>query len=277
MTGAACMDKPLALGISPCPNDTYIFDAWINGRLGRQAPAVAARLEDIDTLNQLAMQDRLDVAKVSFYAFGLLQGRYRLLQAGGALGRGCGPLLVSRGPELTGEQLAEGRLRVAVPGELTTANLLLRLYAPGLRFIEPLSFERIMPAVARGDFDAGVIIHEGRFTYHRFGLGVVADLGQWWEDETGYPIPLGCIIARSSLAPEIIDQLERTIRASLRHARAHPRDCRVYVRSHAQEMDRQVIARHIDLYVNAFTEGYGSEGRAAIACLLERARAAGLL
>ncbi len=271
------MTAPLVLGISPCPNDTFIFEAWINGRLGQDAPAVAARLEDIETLNQRALRGAFDIAKVSFYAFGLMQDRYRLLQSGGALGRGCGPLLVSRSPALTRQALADGGLHVAVPGRLTTANLLLRLYAPALQAITPLSFEQIMPAVTRGDFDAGVIIHEGRFTYRRYGLHMVADLGEWWEVTTGHPIPLGCIIARSSLTPNIIELLEQTIRKSLLHARSRPDDSRAYIRAHAQEMDRQVIKRHIDLYVNAFTEDYGNEGRAAIACLIHRARAAGLL
>jgi len=271
------MNAPLSLGISPCPNDTYIFDAWINGRLGRDAPAVSARLEDVETLNRLAMQDMFDVAKVSFFAFGLLRGRYRLLQAGGALGRGCGPLLVGRDAALSGQDLAGKGLRVAVPGELTTANLLLRLYAPGLKAIEPLPFDRIMPAVAGGDFDAGVIIHEGRFTYRQHALHMMADLGAWWEKSTGHPIPLGCIVARTSLAPKVIERLESTIRASLLHARRHPGDAAAYIHAHAQEMDAQVIKRHIDLYVNDFTTDYGSEGRAAIACLMNRARADGLL
>jgi 1,4-dihydroxy-6-naphthoate synthase len=268
--------RPLTLGISPCPNDTYIFDAWINGRLNPDAPPVAARLEDIDTLNRLVLQDELDVAKVSFFACGRLRGRYRVLQAGGALGRGCGPLLVARDKNLTQQNLTGGNARVAVPGELTTAHLLLRLYAPDLQSVHVLPFDRIMPAVSRGECDAGVIIHEGRFTYPAYGLHVLCDLGAWWEHETGHPIPLGCIVARSSFAPDRIALLERTIRASLRHARTHPDDARDYIRSHAQEMDAQVIERHIELYVNSFTEDYGEEGRAAIACLMERAGDAGL-
>jgi 1,4-dihydroxy-6-naphthoate synthase len=269
--------NPLTLGISPCPNDTYIFEAWINGRLGPDAPAVAARLEDIDTLNRLALKGALDVVKVSFFAYGLLRARYRLLQTGGAMGRGCGPLLVSRNKGLTRHDLTRGRAQVAVPGGLTTAHLLLRLYAPGLQSVHTMPFDRIMPAVSRGEFDAGVIIHEGRFTYPDYGLHMLCDLGAWWERETGHPVPLGCIAARRSLAPGMIARLERTIRSSLLHARAHPDEARGYIRSHAQETDEQVIARHIELYVNHFTEDYGDEGRAAIACLMERASAAGLL
>jgi 1,4-dihydroxy-6-naphthoate synthase len=270
------MNAPLTLGISPCPNDTFIFDAWVNGRLGPDAPAVAARLEDIDTLNRLALHSALDVVKVSFFAYGLLRERYQLLQAGGALGRGCGPLLVSRTARLNRQDLTDAKLRVAVPGELTTAHLLLRLYQPAACTVLSLPFEQIMPAIAQGDIDAGVIIHEGRFTYQQYGLHILADLGAWWEQTTGYPIPLGCIVARSSLGPAIIANLERTIRASLMHARRNPDDSREYIHVHAQEMDPQVIARHIELYVNSFTEDYGSEGHAAIACLLERAREANL-
>jgi 1,4-dihydroxy-6-naphthoate synthase len=270
------MNTPLILGISPCPNDTFIFEAWINGRLGPDAPAIEARLEDIDTLNRMALQGVFDVVKISFYAYGLLRNSYQLLQAGGALGRGCGPLLVCSKPEMIRHRLSDGTARVAVPGELTTGHLLLRLFAPALQSVHAIPFDRIMPAVSRGEFDAGVIIHEGRFTYPTHGLHLLADLGEWWERETGHPIPLGCIAARSNLAPEMIARLERTIRASLLHARSHPDDARDYIRSHAQEIDARVIAQHIDLYVNRFSEDYGAEGHTAIECLLERARTAGL-
>ena len=254
--------------LSSTPGSTAAWD--------HTAPAVATRLEDIDTLNRLALQSALDVVKVSFFAYGLLREHYQLLQTGGALGRGCGPLLVSRNVSLTRQDLADAKLRVAVPGDLTTAHLLLRLYQPAACTVRSLPFNQIMPAIAQGEIDAGVIIHEGRFTYHQYGLHMLVDLGAWWEQTTGHPIPLGCIVARSSLGPDMIANLERTIRASLMHARQNPDDSREYIRAHAQEMDPQVIARHIELYVNSFTEDYGSEGRAAIACLLERAREAHL-
>jgi 1,4-dihydroxy-6-naphthoate synthase len=270
------MNAPISLGISPCPNDTFIFEAWINGRLGRNAPAVETRLEDIETLNRLALQSALDVVKISFFCYLKLQGRYQLLQTGGALGRGCGPLLVSRSDSLTRQDLAGTKLRVAVPGDLTTAHLLLRLYQPAIRSVQPMPFDQIMPAVMRGEYDAGVIIHEGRFTFHQYGLHMLVDLGAWWEQATGHPIPLGCIAARSSLEPGIINTLECTIRASLLHARQHPGDSYDFIRTHAREMDQEVIDRHIALYVNNFTNDYGSEGRAAIACLIRRARQAGL-
>jgi 1,4-dihydroxy-6-naphthoate synthase len=271
------MNAPLTLGISPCPNDTFIFDAWINGRLGQDAPAVTTRLEDIETLNRLALQSALDEVKVSFFTYIKLRGQYQLLQTGGALGRGCGPLLVSRSAHLTKQDLAGAKLRVAVPGDLTTAHLLLRLYQPAITSILSLPFDRIMPALAQGEIDAGVIIHEGRFTYHQHDLHMLVDLGAWWEQTTGHPIPLGCIVARSSLGANTIESLEHTIHASLIHARQNPDDSRDYIRSHAQEMDPQVIAQHIELYVNRFTENYGSKGRAAIECLLEQAHEANLL
>jgi len=176
------LNMPLTLGISPCPNDTFIFDAWINGRLGPSAPAIETRLEDINTLNHLALQNTLDIIKVSFFAYIKLCGHYQLLQAGGALGRGCGPLLVSRSAHLTKQDLAAGKLRVAVPGDLTTAHLLLRLYQPAAVPVISLPFDQIMPALAHGEIDAGVIIHEGRFTYHQYGLHVMIDLGAWWEE-----------------------------------------------------------------------------------------------
>jgi len=266
------MNAPLTLGISPCPNDTFIFDAWINGRLAQDTPAVTPRLEDIETLNRLALQSALDIVKVSFFAYLKLRGQYQLLQTGGALGRGCGPLVVSRSTRLTKQDLTNTKIRVAVPGEMTTANLRLRLYQPDAGSVLSLPFDQIMPAIAQGKIDAGVIIHEGRFTYHQYGLHVLVDLGAWWEQTTGHPIPLGCIAARSSLDPETITRLEQTIRASMAHARRNPEDSREYIRSHAQEMNPQVIARHIELYVNNFTEDYGDEGRAAIAPLLNRAR-----
>ena len=200
----------------------------------------------------------------------------QLLQTGGALGRGCGPVLVSRNAHLNKQDLTGAKLRVAVPGDLTTAHLLLRLYQPAAGPVMSMPFDQIMPAIAQGEIDAGVIIHEGRFTYHHYGLHMMVDLGAWWEQTTGHPIPLGCIVARSSLGAEAIRSLEHTIHASLMHARQNPDDSRDYIRSHAQEMNPQVIAQHIELYVNGFTEDYGNKGRAAIGCLLERAGQAGL-
>ena len=260
------MKKPLKLGISPCPNDTYIFDAWVRGMLGPDAPAVDCRLEDVSTLNDLAFAHELDVVKVSFYAYGRLRDTYELINAGGALGRGCGPLVIAKNTGIAAEQLPS--MRIAVPGRWTTANLLFSLYAPAAQNKVYMSFDEIMPAVAAGDVDAGVIIHEGRFTYQSYGLSMVEDLGSWWEKATGHPIPLGAIIAKKELGPKTLARVEAAIRASLHHARANPDAPRVFMKQHATEMDETVMDSHVALYVNDFSFNYGEEGRAAIRHLL---------
>ena len=220
---------PLSLVYSPCPNDTFIFHAWVHGLLPG-APAVRVAHHDIDTLNGLALAGEPDVIKVSFHAFGHLRERYALLHCGGALGRGCGPLMVvaARTARSTGRERGDGRL--ALPGRtagghprrLTTAALLLRLYAPELVDPVMLTFDRIMPAVAAGEVDAGLIIHEGRFTYPLFGLSCLVDLGEWWERTTGLPIPLGGIVVRRELGSERAAAIDAAVVASLVYARSHP-------------------------------------------------------
>jgi 1,4-dihydroxy-6-naphthoate synthase len=266
----------LTLGISPCPNDTFIFDAWINRKLF-SAPPVSCRFDDISTLNECALNRRLDVVKISFYAYGLVRKYYRLLNAGGALGRGCGPLLVAKNAELIREALAAPHITVAVPGRYTTAALLLKLYQPALHNIQVMRYESIMPAVAAGSVDAGVIIHEGRFTFARHGLEMIEDLGLWWETATGHPIPLGCIVARESLGTFAIQEIEHAIRDSLRSARKAPEAVMPFMQRHAQELDPDVIQQHVSLYVNDFTMEYGNAGMAAINCLLTKAEESGLL
>ena len=269
------MKSPLKLGISPCPNDTYIFDAWVNGRLGPDAPAVDCLLEDVSTLNGLAFGHRLDIVKVSFYAYGRLRDSYEMLHAGGALGRGCGPLIIAKKPALAPAQLAS--LRIAVPGRWTTANLLLSLCVPAAQNKVYMSFDEIMPAVASGDVDAGVIIHEGRFTYQNYGLVMVEDLGSWWEKATGHPIPLGAIIAKKKLGTDTLVRVEAAIRASLQHARANPAAPRAFMKQHATEMDEAVMDSHVALYVNNYSLDFGAGGMAAIEHLLGLAQAKGLL
>ena len=264
---------PLSLGYSPCPNDTFIFCTLVQGRFP-DAPSCREVLEDIETLNTLALERKLDLTKISFHALGHLREHYVLLRAGGALGRGCGPLVVSREP-LSADRL-KGR-KIALPGRLTTAALLLRLFEPDLDQLVYLPFDEIMPACARGDVDAGVIIHESRFTFGEYGLSQVIDLGAWWEEETGHPIPLGGIIARRALGIETHARLDRAIRASIEYAYAHPAEISPYIRRHAQEMDENVMQQHIDLYVNTYSLQYGESGEAAINDLYTRAEEAGII
>ena len=266
--------RTLTLGYSPCPNDTFIFHALVSGLVAVEGLAFAERLEDVETLNRLAGDAALDVTKVSYGAIPHLVRDYVLLRSGGALGRGCGPLVVAR------EGFDASRLagaRIAIPGRNTTANLLLRLFAPDAPAGVEMVYSDIMPAVARGEVDAGLIIHESRFTYPAHGLAKVVDLGEWWEGDTGLPIPLGGILARRDLGEETIRAVDDAIRRSVEHAFAHPADWKDYVRAHAQEMDESVQRQHIDLYVNRFTVDLGDEGERAIHELFARARAAGII
>jgi 1,4-dihydroxy-6-naphthoate synthase len=265
--------QTVTLGYSPCPNDTFIFTAWVEGKIPG-APPVEERLEDIETLNGQAMDQELDVVKVSFHAFGHLRRHYGLLHAGGALGRGCGPLVVAREP-FPPEDLA--RKRIAIPGRLTTAALLVRLFAPDLPPPLVLPFHEIMAATRDGAVDAGVIIHEGRFTYPAYGLHQIVDLGEWWERETGHPIPLGGIAIRRALGAARVRQVDAAIRASLDYARALPAAVWPAVRRHAQELDDDVMRQHIALYVNDFTRDYGPAGEAAIDHLLATAERLGIV
>lgn len=268
------MSRTLTLGYSPCPNDTFIFYALVHGKAGIPGLKVAERLEDVETLNRLALDGRLDLTKVSYHALGHLRGAYALLRSGGALGRGCGPLIVSR-PGATLDGIRSGT--VAVPGSLTTASLLLRLYDPSLRDLTVMPFDRIMQAVASGDAAAGVIIHESRFTYRLHGLTCLLDLGAWWERTTGLPIPLGAILGRRSLGAEALRAVEQAVRDSLRYARAHEDEVLAYCRRHSQEMDETVMRRHIALYVNDFTDDLGPDGVAAVERLFSEAEAAGIV
>lgn len=264
----------LSLGYSPCPNDTYIFHALIHGLIPCGDLTFNERLEDVETLNQLALQGILDLTKISFHAFGHLRDRYVLLRSGAALGRGCGPLIVAAG-NLSLEQL-KGKT-IAIPGRLTTANLLLQLYFGGADKLLVLPFDQIIAAVRQGRAAAGVIIHESRFTYQQYGLEQLLDLGQWWEEETGHPIPLGGILAKRSLGEERIRQVDQALRSSIEYARSHPQEATSYIRQHAQELEDTVIRQHIDLYVNDYSIDLGEDGLAAINCLLAKAEQIGII
>ena len=268
------MIRTVTLGYSPCPNDTFIFHALTHGLVPTAGYSVNERLEDVEALNRLALAGVLDFTKVSYHALGHLRDRYALLRSGGALGRGCGPLVIARQPlhmpALCGK-------KIAIPGTLTTANLLLQLYGEGYAEVVAMPFDRIMPALCAGEAEAGVIIHESRFTYQAQGFHAVLDLGAWWEGETGLPIPLGGILARRDLGPATMRTIDAAIRASLEHARHHPAAARAYIRAHAQELDDAVIDAHIALYVNDFSLDLGDEGIRAVETLLARAEARGLI
>lgn len=270
------MASPLELAHSPCPNDTFAFHAWTAGLLPG-APPVDLTVADIDVTNGMAARGELDVLKISYAALPYVLDRYALLPCGGALGHGCGPLLLTRTACAPGD--LAGRV-VAIPTERSTAFLLFRLWAeqalPGqeIRTVV-MPFDRIMPAVRDGEVDAGLVIHEARFTFHTYGLHRLVDLGEAWEERTGLPIPLGAIVARRSLGAGRLAELATTVRASVRHAWADPEASREHVRSHAQELAPEVQKQHIELYVNEYTEELGAGGLAAVRSLLERAAQAG--
>jgi 1,4-dihydroxy-6-naphthoate synthase len=264
----------LTIGYSPCPNDTYIFYALVHGKFSVPGLQFRERLEDVETLNRLALDGVLDVTKVSYHAAGRLRERYTLLRSGGALGRGCGPLLVAR----PGTMLSDVRAGViAIPGQLTTAGLLLRLFDVSLQNTVVMPFDRILQAVAAGRATAGLIIHESRFTYPLYRLEKLVDLGEWWERHSGMPIPLGGIMARRTLGADRIRSVEEAIRESLRYARSHEDEVLAYCRRHSQEMDETVMRSHISLYVNDFTMDLGAEGAAAVARLFREAEEHGIL
>lgn len=252
--------RRLTFGFSPCPNDTFAFHALVHGLV--EAPfAVDPVLLDIEELNRRAHDGAFDLTKLSVGAFASVGDRYRMLRSGAALGHGVGPLVVAATP-MTLDQAVSGR--VAIPGRETTAYRLLRLAAPALHDVVEIRYDRILDAVEHGDVAAGLIIHESRFTYGRHGLHKVVDLGDWWEHETGLPVPLAGICARVDLAPDVASAAEAAIRASVAHAFARPEASRAYVRAHAQEMSDEVCAQHIALYVNEHSLDLGDDGRRAI-------------
>lgn len=257
----------ITLGFSTCPNDTFMFDALVHGRIPTEGLSFDVHLADILHLNRMAMAEELDMVKISYNTYGHIRDTYELLDAGSALGHGCGPLLISK-DALTVEELVAGDLPVAIPGVNTTANLLLGYFAPGIQTKVEVLFYEVMPKVLSGEVAAGVIIHENRFTYQQLGLRCMQDLGEYWEAQTGLPIPLGAIVAHKRLEKARIQQLEALMRASVEHAFAHPEASAPYVRAYAQEMDPGVMKAHIDLYVNAFSRSLGEQGRKAVDKLL---------
>ena len=283
----------LSLAISPCPNDTFAFHALVHG-LVEGAPPIDVTYADVDVTNTASLDGRFDLVKVSYAALPWLLDQYKLLPCGGALGRGCGPLVLTRGDAgraaandtsdagqvgatPSGDPARLTGATVAVPGDRTTAYLLFRLWAAGHEpaKIEIVPSHEIMPGVADGRFDAGLVIHEARFTYPRYGLTALVDLGDWWEHSPGHPIPLGAILAHRERVDAAL--AAEWVRSSVRQAWAVPAASEPYVLEHAQEMEPDVVAQHIALYVNEFTEDLGDAGYAAIRTLLDRAAAAGLV
>ncbi|MCL9659634.1 1,4-dihydroxy-6-naphthoate synthase [Paenibacillus hunanensis] len=262
----------MKIAFSPCPNDTFVFHAWVHGLIDG-APELEVTYADIDiTNNWAASGEGPEVLKISYAALPWVLEDYALIPCGGALGRGCGPLVLTADPEAT-DAAALSSKRVAVPSERSTAYLLFRLWAVqnvpgGIGEVVVMPFDQIMPAVRDGQIDAGLVIHEARFTYPNYGLTLLQDMGSWWEQDTGLPIPLGAIIARRSLDRE---QIASWARASVEYAWQHPQASRDYVLEHAQEMDPNVANSHIELYVNEFTRDLGEDGYNAIEALLGRA------
>jgi 1,4-dihydroxy-6-naphthoate synthase len=266
----------LSLGFSPCPNDCFVFDAMVNRRIDLEGLEFDVHLADVEALNAAALAGEAHITKLSYHAYAYCAERYVLLDAGGALGRNCGPLLISKRTIAPGE-VASGRLRIAIPGNYTTANFLLGLAFPKAQTKREVLFSEIEHAVESGRVDAGLIIHENRFTYEAKGLKKIIDLGEFWESETGAPIPLGGIVISRHLPDEVKTRVNRVIRRSVEHAFAHRADSLPFVRQHAQEMSEEVMYKHIDLYVNEFSIDLGIEGRRAVALLFDRARASGII
>jgi 1,4-dihydroxy-6-naphthoate synthase len=266
----------LSLGFSPCPNDCFMFDAIVNRRIDTEGLEFVVHLADVEELNQTALAGQAQITKLSYYAYAHCTERYVLLDAGSALGRNCGPLLISK-RDISTQEAAQGSLRIAIPGKYTTASFLLRLAFPKAQNTSELVFSEIEAALLRNEYDAGLIIHENRFTYQAKGLKKIIDLGEFWENETGAPIPLGGIVVSRLLPDEVKHCVNRVLRRSVEHAFAHRADTLPFVRAHAQEMSEEVMYKHIDLYVNDFSVDLGHEGRRAVELLFQKAKATGII
>ncbi len=265
----------LSLAYTPCPNDTYMFYAIASGKLHLPDIGITVYLDDVETLNHRALDREFDVTKISFHAWLKVQKYYQILPVGAALGFGCGPLVISK-KALSLNDIKH--CRVALPGGLTTAHLLFQLWSPE----QPrekifVTYDKIFEMIETGRADCGVIIHESRFTYEQAGFCLIADLGAWWEEKTGLPIPLGCIAVRKQLPALLIERFEEGLLASIKSARRNPEGLIEYMKEHAQEVDEGVLRKHVDTYVNDFSLDLGAVGRAAVAKLEEMALAAGII
>ncbi len=268
------MKHALTLAFSPCPNDTFMFHAWVEGLINMQGHQFKIRMADVEELNQSAMKQEADITKLSFAAFAHLADRYELLTSGAALGHQCGPLLVSK-HNFKWEELPQ--LKIVIPGKFTTANLLLTMFAPDVKNKKELLFSDIENEVLTEKADAGLVIHESRFTYHLRGLKKIADLGELWEHKYKCPLPLGCIAVKKSLPPEVKMQLNKLMHDSVVYAMKNPKASAHFIGQHAQEMDISVQQQHISLYVNQWSKELGETGKMAIRKLLEAGVVAELL
>lgn len=258
----------LTLGFSPCPNDTFIFDAMVHDKIETEGLEFEVVLGDVEELNDQAFQQKLDITKLSYHAMAFCLDHYQLLNAGSALGSGVGPLLIAK-KELTEKEVNSAK--IAIPGKFTTANFLLSLAYPQAQNKQEVLFSEIERMVLSGEVDAGLIIHENRFTYAQKGLKKIIDLGDFWESHSGSLIPLGGIVTRRSFDSELQQKIDRVLKRSILYAAAHPSASKNYVRMHAQEMDEGVTKQHIDLYVNQYSIDLGIEGRTAVETLFEKA------
>ncbi len=260
--------QQLTLGYSPCPNDTFIFDAMVHQKIDTEGLAFKVTLADVEELNQMAFRQELDITKLSYHALGYLTTPYQLLNAGSALGSGVGPLLISK-KEFTPDEVDQ--LRIAIPGKYTTANFLLSIAFPNATNKVEMLFSDIEQAVIDGDVDAGLIIHENRFTYHQRGLHKIMDMGAFWEAKTDALIPLGGIVVKREFDEVMQQKIDRVLKRSIEYAFKHPESCMDYVRVNAQEMEEKVMKQHIALYVNNYSVDLGEKGRYAVESLFNLA------
>lgn len=254
------------MGFSPCPNDTFIFDALVNHKFDTHGFEFEAHLEDVQTLNEWAMDGKLDFSKISYGVLPLVSEQYAVLESGGALGKGVGPLLITKDAKARQEDVP--KMRIAIPGVNTTAHMLFSMAFPEAHHKEFMVFNEIEDAVLNGTVDAGVIIHENRFTYKEKGLHKLIDLGDYWEKQTRLPIPLGGIIAHRRIGKELAMEVDQLIKKSVEYAFSHYPQLSPYVKIHAQEMSPHVMKQHIDLYVNDFSLWLGEDGKTAVSKLL---------
>jgi 1,4-dihydroxy-6-naphthoate synthase len=262
----------ITLGFSPCPNDCFIFDAMIHGKIDTEGLTFVPVMEDVETLNQKAFKGELDITKLSFHAYAYLTKQYQLLNAGSALGNNCGPLLIANS-----QFEVQSSTKIAIPGKYTTANFLLSLAYPEVKNKTEMLFSEIENAVLKNVVDAGLIIHENRFTYEQKGLKKIIDLGEYWETLSNAPIPLGGIVIKRNLEEDLKKRVDRVLRKSVEYAFANPSSSLSFVKQHAQEMEEEVMRKHIELYVNKYSVDLGEEGKMAVNLLFDKAVELGVI